>query len=208
MQTYSIVLVIQAPDQVTADAALEDLSSAFSQPHNPLLPEHVTLDHIKGPVAHSEATKERPVVTIHTDGACIKNPGGPGGWGFVVERKGQPRLEACGGEPATTNNRMELMAVIAALESLEGPHKVTLFTDSKYVQQGITAWIHGWRRNGWRTWDGQPVKNRDLWVRLDDAQAKHMVKFKWCKGHNGNPMNELADHLANQGMRPFLKASA
>jgi ribonuclease HI len=205
MPKYSIVVEIDAPDQVTAKAAQEDLSSAFSNPNSPLLPPAVTVDTIKGPVSHG--VTRRPGAVIYTDGACIKNPGGPGGWGYVCDVNGLPRREMCGGEPSTTNNRMELMAVIAALESLEGSHSVTLFTDSKYVQKGISGWINGWKRNGWKTATGQPVKNRDLWVRLDDAASRHLVKFKWVKGHAGNAGNELADHLANKGMKPFLQGA-
>jgi ribonuclease HI len=144
-----------------------------------------------------------PEVTIFTDGACSGNPG-PGGWGAILI-SGAHEREICGGEPATTNNRMELMAAIQALETLKRPCKVELHTDSQYVRKGITEWIGGWKARGWRTADKKPVKNDDLWKRLDAARARHTVDWRWVKGHNGNELNERADGLANQGMREMLE---
>ncbi|MBM4291519.1 MAG: ribonuclease HI [Deltaproteobacteria bacterium] len=142
-------------------------------------------------------------VVIYTDGACSGNPG-PGGWGALL-RSGAHERELCGGEPQTTNNRMELLAAIEALEALKFRCAVTLYTDSTYVQQGIESWIVGWRKKGWRTASGEPVKNKDLWVRLDAARAPHEVAWRWVKGHAGHPGNERADELARQGMGPFLR---
>ncbi|HVV34792.1 MAG TPA: ribonuclease HI [Vitreimonas sp.] len=133
-------------------------------------------------------------VDIWTDGACSGNPG-PGGWGAVL-RYGDSEKELSGGEAATTNNRMELMGAIAALEALKGEVKVTLHTDSKYVMDGVTKWIHGWKKNGWKTADKKPVKNEDLWKRLDVAREKHDVTWKWVKGHADDVMNNRADELA------------
>jgi ribonuclease HI len=144
-----------------------------------------------------------PTVTIYTDGACSGNPG-PGGWGAIL-LSGAHRKEISGGEAATTNNRMELTAAIAALEALKGPSRVDIHTDSEYVQKGISAWIHGWKRNGWRNSLKQPVKNADLWQRLDAAQARHEVHWRWVRGHAGHMENERADELAREGMQPFLK---
>jgi len=139
------------------------------------------------------------VVEIYTDGACSGNPG-PGGWGAVLSYDGRER-ELYGGEAAgTTNNRMELMAAIQALESLTRPSTVRLHTDSSYVRNGITSWLNSWKRNGWRTASKQPVKNEDLWRQLDAAAARHDVHWLWVKGHAGNPGNERADALANRGM--------
>ncbi len=137
-------------------------------------------------------------VDIYTDGACKGNPG-PGGWGALL-RHGETSKELCGGEAMTTNNRMELLAVIRALESLKRPCKVRLFTDSQYVRQGITAWIHNWKRNGWRTTNRQPVKNSDLWQELDALAAQHHIEWHWVKGHADNPGNLRADELANRGV--------
>ncbi len=147
--------------------------------------------------------RERRSVTIYTDGACSGNPG-PGGWGAVLI-SGPHRKELSGGEGVTTNNRMELMAAIAALEALKGPSTVELHTDSNYVKNGITNWIFGWRRNGWRTADKKTVKNVELWQRLDDARAKHTIEWRWVKGHAGDIENERADTLARAGMEPFLR---
>jgi ribonuclease HI len=135
---------------------------------------------------------------IYTDGACQGNPG-PGGWGAVLLYKDY-RKEIKGGEPDTTNNRMELMAAIQALESLKKPSIVQLFSDSQYVKQGITTWIHNWKKNGWRNSQRQPVKNIDLWQRLDKIVAYHKVTFHWVKGHAGDPENERADQLARDGV--------
>jgi homoserine kinase type II len=144
----------------------------------------------------------KPSVTAFTDGACAGNPG-PGGWGVIVEVDGQ-RKELTGGEATTTNNRMELMAAISALESLDQPSRVDIHTDSEYVQKGISQWIHGWKRKGWRTAAGSPVKNVELWKRLDAAQQRHEVKWHWVRGHAGHAENERADELARDGMQPFL----
>ncbi len=138
------------------------------------------------------------VVTIYTDGACKGNPG-PGGWGAVLVR-GEHERELFGGEAHTTNNRMELLAVIRALEALKRPCRVRLYTDSKYVQQGIRDWIHTWKRNGWRTADRKPVKNQALWQELDHLAARHDIEWHWVKGHAGHPENERADALANRGI--------
>ena len=138
-------------------------------------------------------------VVIHTDGACSGNRG-PGGWGVRMVYGDHVR-RLCGGEPATTNNRMEMMAAIQALEGLKQPCEVVLHTDSQYVMKGITEWLAGWKARGWRTASKQPVKNQDLWQRLDAAQARHQVQWRWVKGHNGDPGNEEADQLANRGMR-------
>lgn len=138
-------------------------------------------------------------VDIWTDGACSGNPG-PGGWGAIL-RKGEAEKELSGAEPLTTNNRMELMAAIAALEALTKPCVVRLHIDSQYVRQGITQWIHGWKRNGWKTADRKPVKNDDLWKRLDDAAARHRVTWIWVKGHAGDAMNERADALARSAIK-------
>jgi ribonuclease HI len=139
------------------------------------------------------------VVVIYTDGACSGNPG-PGGWGAIL-RHGRHEKEICGGDPGpTTNNRMELMAAIQALESLTRPAEVELHTDSVYVRSGITSWLASWKRNGWRTAAKQPVKNVDLWQRLEAALGDHTVTWRWVKGHAGDPGNERADALANKGM--------
>jgi ribonuclease HI len=140
-------------------------------------------------------------VEVWTDGACSGNPG-PGGWGAILSYKGKER-ELSGGEAQTTNNRMELMGAIAALETLTRPCTVALHTDSQYLRQGITAWIHGWKRNGWKTADRKPVKNEELWKRLDVALGRHKIEWKWVKGHAGDEMNERADALARAGMAPF-----
>jgi homoserine kinase type II len=140
---------------------------------------------------------------VYTDGACAGNPG-PGGWGAILINGGE-RKEMSGGEPATTNNRMELMAAISALESLPAGARVDLHTDSEYVQKGISSWIDGWKRKGWRTAAGTPVKNMELWKRLDAARLTHHVKWHWVRGHAGHPENERADELARAGMAPFLK---
>jgi ribonuclease HI len=147
-----------------------------------------------------------PQVVIHTDGACSGNPG-PGGWGAVLHY-GANEKELWGGELATTNNRMELMAAIQALEALKRPCRVELHTDSKYVQQGIRDWIHAWKARGWKTADKKPVKNEDLWRRLDEARARHEVDWRWVKGHAGHAHNERADELARQGMAEVLAANA
>lgn len=139
-------------------------------------------------------------VTIYTDGACSGNPG-PGGWGALLIYQGKEK-ELSGGEPETTNNRMELMAAIIALETLTEPCSVTLHTDSQYVRQGITEWMRNWVRRGWKTSGGDPVKNRDLWERLHAACARHRIDWRWVKGHSGDPDNERVDQLArNQALK-------
>jgi ribonuclease HI len=150
-----------------------------------------------------------PQVTIFTDGACSGNPG-PGGWGAVLIAGGPERKtekEIWGGELATTNNRMELMAAIRALEALNRPCRVELHTDSKYVQQGIHTWIHAWKARGWKTADRKPVKNEDLWRRLDEARLRHDVQWRWVKGHAGHELNERADELARRGIKDVLDAA-
>ena len=147
-----------------------------------------------------------PEVFAWTDGACSGNPG-PGGWGAVLRAMNGDCVlkerELSGGEAATTNNRMELMAAIRVLEALTRPAHVTITTDSAYVKNGVTGWIHGWKRNGWKTSGKKPVKNVDLWQRLDEAQARHRVTWHWIKGHAGHAENERADELARAGMAPF-----
>ena len=140
----------------------------------------------------------RPHVIIFTDGACSGNPG-PGGWGAIL-KFGELEKELKGGELNTTNNRMELMAAIFALEALKKPATVDLTTDSQYVRQGITSWIHNWKKNGWRTSDKKPVKNVDLWQRLDAALQQHQVRWHWVKGHAGHVENERVDQLARDGL--------
>ena len=140
-----------------------------------------------------------PKVVIYTDGACRGNPG-PGGWGAILIAANGTEKTFCGGDLATTNNRMELMAAIQALEALNRPCRVDLHTDSKYVMQGITEWIRGWKARGWKTADRKPVKNDDLWKRLDAARLRHEVKWHWVKGHAGHELNERADRLANRGI--------
>jgi ribonuclease HI len=142
---------------------------------------------------------------IYTDGACSGNPG-PGGWGVVLQY-GSAVRELHGSEPLTTNNRMELTAVISALEALNRPVRVTLYTDSTYVLNGVTKWLPGWQRNGWLTAGKKPVKNVDLWQRLAEAMARHEVTWQWVKGHNGDPGNERADELARQGIAEALAAA-
>lgn len=141
---------------------------------------------------------KRKQVVIYTDGACSGNPG-PGGYGAVL-MCGENRKELSGGEPETTNNRMELMAAIVALNSLKSACDVALYTDSNYVKNGITTWVHDWKRRGWKTADKKPVKNQDLWEQLDAATQRHHVKWHWVKGHNGHAENERADELARAGI--------
>ena len=141
-------------------------------------------------------------VTIFTDGSCSGNPG-PGGWAAILSASGKSR-EMSGGEAHTTNNRMELTAAISALEALTRPSEVELHTDSQYLRNGISQWLKGWKRNGWKTADKKPVKNVDLWQRLDEATQRHHVDWRWVKGHAGDAMNERADELARQGMAPFM----
>ncbi|GGE49191.1 ribonuclease HI [Actibacterium pelagium] len=150
-----------------------------------------------------------PKLFAYTDGACSGNPG-PGGWGVLLQAKDGDAVvkerELNGGEPETTNNRMELMAAITALETLDRATAITVVTDSAYVKDGITKWIHGWKRNGWKKKGG--LKNVELWQRLDAAQASHDVTWEWVKGHAGHPENERADELARAGMAPFKKSAS
>lgn len=152
-----------------------------------------------------------PELFAYTDGACSGNPG-PGGWGVLMIARESGAVvkerELKGGEPQTTNNRMELMAAISALEALNRPVEITIVTDSAYVKNGVTEWIHGWKRNGWRTAAKDPVKNAELWQRLDAAQGQHKVTWRWIKGHAGHAENERADALARAGMAPFKPGSA
>jgi len=145
-------------------------------------------------------------LVAYTDGACSGNPG-PGGWGVLLQAKRGGAVvkerELKGGEAETTNNQMELMAAITALETLAKPSAITIVTDSQYVKNGVTGWIHGWQRNGWKTSAKKPVKNAELWQRLDTAQERHNVTWEWVKGHAGHPENERADELARAGMAPF-----
>ncbi|MHA6263154.1 ribonuclease HI [Arenibacterium sp. CAU 1754] len=149
-----------------------------------------------------------PDFYAYTDGACSGNPG-PGGWGVLLQAKDDDTVlkerELSGGEAETTNNRMELLAAINALEALGRGTAITVITDSAYVKNGVTGWIHGWKRNGWKTAARKPVKNVELWQRLDEAQARHVVTWEWVKGHAGHPENERADELARAGMKPFKK---
>ena len=145
------------------------------------------------------------VVDIFSDGACKGNPG-IGGWGALLRNKGKER-ELCGGETHTTNNRMELMAAIVALETLTRPCRIRLHTDSKYVQQGISEWMNGWKQRGWKTANKQPVKNEDLWRRLDEAASRHQIEWLWVKGHSGHDGNERADELANRGIEELRQIS-
>ena len=142
-------------------------------------------------------------VIVHTDRACSGNPG-PGGWGAILEFNGRTK-ELSGGVPDTTNNRMELTAAIEALRALKSPCRVEIHTDSEYLQNGITKWIHGWRKNGWKTAARKPVKNADLWQALAELIAKHQVSWHWVRGHSGHDLNERADELAREGMAPYLK---
>jgi ribonuclease HI len=144
-------------------------------------------------------------VEIFTDGACKGNPG-PGGWGAIIRGGGREK-EISGGEPLTTNNRMELLAAIRGLEALKRPCRVSVYTDSNYVRDGITKWVHGWKRNGWKTADRKPVKNSELWQALIDAAAHHEVEWHWVKGHSGHPENERADRLACDAAGQFMKRS-
>jgi ribonuclease HI len=149
-------------------------------------------------------TEADEIVDIYTDGACSGNPG-PGGWGAVLRYRGRER-EIFGGEPETTNNRMELTAAIRALETLKRPVKVRVHTDSTYVKDGITRWIHRWKTNGWKTASRKPVKNAELWQRLDRALARHDVAWHWVRGHAGHPENERADALARRGISQMTGA--
>ena len=154
-------------------------------------------------MSEAGAAPDSAIVDIYTDGACSGNPG-PGGWGALLIFRGNER-EICGGEPSTTNNRMELRAAIEALEALTKPSTVRLHTDSKYLRDGITQWITRWKRNGWKTASKKPVKNIDLWQRLDDALPRHKVSWHWVRGHSGHPENERADELARRGLEQYPK---
>jgi ribonuclease HI len=150
-------------------------------------------------MASTETVTDTDLVEIHTDGGCSGNPG-PGGWGAVLRWRGHEK-ELAGFEPATTNNRMELLAAIVALESLKRPMRVRLVTDSTYLRKGITEWLRAWQARGWKTADKKPVKNVDLWQRLDAAAAPHEIDWAWTKGHAGDPLNERADDLATQAIK-------
>jgi ribonuclease HI len=154
---------------------------------------------------NAKAPSPRKIVEIFTDGACSGNPG-PGGWGAVL-RYGEVEKEMNGGEPATTNNRMELMAAIMAIEAVKRPCEIHLHTDSEYLRQGITTWIHSWKARGWKTADKKPVKNVDLWQRLEAAIETHDVHWHWVKGHSGHIENERADELARLAIRQMRDAS-
>jgi ribonuclease HI len=143
------------------------------------------------------------MIEIYTDGACSGNPG-PGGWGALL-RISQIETELCGGEPLTTNNRMELLAVIEALQSLTESVEALVYTDSQYVQKGISEWIHNWKRGGWKTANKEPVKNEDLWRRLDALAAGHIIEWRWVKGHSGHPDNERVDALARAGLEKMRR---
>jgi len=145
--------------------------------------------------------EENNTVVIHTDGACSGNPG-PGGWGAILEFNGKTK-ELKGGMALTTNNQMELTAAIEALNALKRPCNVEIHTDSQYVKNGVTSWVHNWKRNGWRTADKKPVKNAELWQALDAATERHNIDWRWVKGHAGHDLNERADTLANEGMAPY-----
>ena len=149
------------------------------------------------------SSRSQPVVEIYTDGACRGNPG-PGGWAATL-RLDDTEKELAGAEASTTNNRMELTAVIRALEALKRPVRAKIYTDSEYVRRGITEWISGWKRRGWRTADRKPVKNQDLWERLDELAAAHDLEWHWVKGHSGVPGNERVDLLANQAIDAMLR---
>ena len=163
------------------------------------------------PTIPLSSSRPMPDLFAYTDGACSGNPG-PGGWGVLMLAKDGDTVlrtrELQGGEAETTNNRMELLAAISALEALKRPSAITVVTDSAYVKNGVTTWIHGWKRNGWRTSGKKPVKNVDLWLRLDEAQARHRVTWEWIKGHAGHPENERADELARAGMAPYKPKKA
>jgi ribonuclease HI len=153
-------------------------------------------------MSHTKSAPPFPHIVIYTDGACKGNPG-PGGWGAVL-RSGAHEKQIHGGEKHTTNNRMEISAVIFALRSLKQRSTVELWTDSQYVQKGVTEWLEGWKKRGWRTASKAPVKNADLWQELDALLPDHEISWHWVRGHNGHPGNELADQLANKGVEEFL----
>ncbi|MDH5299928.1 MAG: ribonuclease HI [Gammaproteobacteria bacterium] len=148
------------------------------------------------------ATSENNVTELFTDGACKGNPG-PGGWGVLLRHNGTEK-ELYGGEPQTTNNRMEMTAVIRGLEALKRPCRVLITTDSQYVKNGMTQWLAGWKAKGWKTADKKPVKNQDLWMQLDELVAKHEVSWHWVRGHNGHDENERVDQLANRGVEEIM----
>ena len=150
--------------------------------------------------------KQDSTVIIYVDGACLVNPGGPGGYGVVLNYKGNIK-HITGGEYSTTSNRMELMAAIVALEALTRPCRVIIYSDSKYVVRGMSEWITNWKQKNWKAGAKNPVKNTDLWKRLDQVSQCHTIDWQWVKGHAGNQGNELADQLANDGMRPYIKGN-
>jgi ribonuclease HI len=166
----------------------------------------VHLPQYRNATVRPAGTMTEKIVEIYADGACKGNPG-PGGWGVLLRAGGREK-EMCGGEAQTTNNRMELTAVIEGLLSLEQRSKVRVYTDSQYVQKGISEWIHSWKRRGWRTADKKPVKNADLWRKLDEIARGHQVGWFWVKGHAGHPENERADTLANKGIPQEISQGA
>ncbi len=168
------------------------------------MPEATRVSSDGRPRRTSGATVPDSIVEIFTDGACLRNPG-PGGWGAVL-RCGRHEKEIYGSDPATTNNRMEMMAAIQSLERLSKPSEVSVYTDSTYLRKGVTEWLAGWKRNGWQTKDKKPVKNADLWRRLDAAASGHQVQWFWVKGHAGHPENERADRLAGRGAEQAARA--
>jgi ribonuclease HI len=163
-----------------------------------------TSAHCGAKIGTNRLTERIRVIEIYTDGACSGNPG-PGGWGVLL-RVREVETELCGGEPATTNNRMELLAVIQALQSFSEPITARVYTDSQYVQKGISEWIHNWKRRGWKTAAKDPVKNEDLWRRLDALAASHTIDWRWVKGHAGHPDNERVDALARAGLEQARQA--
>jgi ribonuclease HI len=167
-----------------------------------MIKETKDIEHARSKSSSTRTSSGLDAVEIYTDGACKGNPG-VGGWGALLRTKGKER-ELFGGELHTTNNRMELMGAIAALEALKRHCHVRLHTDSKYVQQGICTWIHGWKQRGWKTADKKPVKNEDLWRRLDELAVQHQIEWVWVKGHAGHDGNERADELANRGVEMIL----
>jgi ribonuclease HI len=159
---------------------------------------------LREPSRDQPSGDSRPKVQLYTDGACSGNPG-PGGWGFILRHPASgAEKEASGGEPETTNNRMELMAVIAGLGALTRPSEVDLYSDSQYVLKGLREWLDSWKARGWRTADKKPVKNQDLWERLDALRVSHTIRFHWIKGHNEHPENERCDQLAVEAARRVL----
>ena len=192
---FSLQVEFDAPDAADAAAVREQLEFFLGR---------VTQAHsVKGSVVlcDKKGRSVRTPISVYTDGGCISNPDGPGGWGVVIVDPRKSNVELSGGETSTTNNRMELMAAIKALEHIEPDLPLVVHSDSQYVIKGITEWIHGWRKRGWKTASDEQVKNKDLWERLYGLTLRHEINWRWVKGHSGNPGNEQADHLATQGMK-------